>query len=126
MGSYNTNPEHKQQQIIRQENNVFKKPVISRLINSIHYLIDTCFILELTGTAQGKDRYRLLAFHERENKIFGDKYYTTIRGARIGFSKQLKNRACIDNVYANWSDLYSPDHDWIEKMLSIVENLKSN
>ena len=99
---------------------------ISRLTNSIHYLIDTCFIMEVSGTAQVKNRYRLLAFHEEENKIFVDKYFPTLRGARIAFKRQFKNRACIDNMSANWSDLYPPDRDWIDDMLSIVENVKSN
>ena len=99
---------------------------ISRLTNSIYYYIDTCFIMDLSGTAQGKNRYRLLAFHEEENKIFVDKYFPTLKGARIGFIKQFNNRACNDDVSANWSDLYPPDRDWIEDMLSIVENVKSN
>ena len=99
---------------------------ISRLTNSIEYLIDTCFIMDLSGTAQGKNRYRLLAFHERVNKIFVDKYYPTLRGARIAFKRQFKNMACIDDLSPNWSDLYPPDRDWIDEMLSVVENVKSN
>ena len=99
---------------------------ISRLTNSIHYLIDTCFIMDLSGTAQGKNKYRLLAFHEEENKIFVDKYFPTLRGARIAFKMQFKNMACIDNVSPHWSALYQPDRDWIDDMLSIVENVKSN
>ena len=100
--------------------------IISRLTNSIHYPIDTCFIMDLSGTAQGKTRYRLLAFHEEQNKIFVDKYFPTLRGARISFKRQFKNMAWRDDVSANWSDLYPPDNDWIEEMLSIVEDLKSN
>jgi hypothetical protein len=99
---------------------------ISRLTNSIYYFIDTCFIMDLSGTDQGKNRYRLLAFHERENKIFVDKYFSTLNGARISFSKQFKNMAWNDDVSANWSDLYPPDRDWIDNMLSIAEDLKSN
>ena len=100
--------------------------IISRLTNSIHYLIDTCFIMDVSGTAQGKNRYRLLAFHEEQNKIYTDKYFPTLRGARIAFTRQFKNMAWSDEVSANWSDLYPPDNDWIEEMLSIVEDLKSN
>ena len=99
---------------------------ISRLTNRIYYFIDTCFIMDLSGKSQGKKRYRLLAFHEKENRIFADKCFPTLRGARISFSKQFNNRACIDNLDADWSDLYQPDHDWIENMLSIAEDLKSN
>jgi hypothetical protein len=99
---------------------------ISRLTNSIYYFIDTCFIMDLSVTAQGKNKYRLLAFHEKENRIFADKCFPTLRGARISFSKQFKNMAWNDDVSANWSDLYPPDHDWIDNMLSIAEDLKSN
>jgi hypothetical protein len=99
---------------------------ISRLTNSIYYYIDTCFIMDLSGTAQGKNRYRLLAFHESERKIFVDKYYPTLKGARIAFSKQFKNLAWSDKVLPNWTNLYPPDRDWINEMLSIVENAECN
>jgi hypothetical protein len=99
---------------------------ISRLTNSRRFFVDTCFIMDLSGTAQGKNRYRLLAFHEEENKIFVDKYYPTLKGARIGFTKQFNNRACLDDVSAHWSDLYQPNRDWIEEMLSIVEHARCN
>ena len=99
---------------------------ISRLTNSIYYYIDTCFIMDLSGTAQGKNRYRLLAFHESEKKIFVDKYYPTLKGARIAFNRQFKNMAWNDNVSPHWTFLYEPDRDWIDEMLSIAENLESN
>jgi hypothetical protein len=99
---------------------------ISRLTNSIHYFIDTCFIMDLSGTAQGKNRYRLLAFHEEENKIFVDKYYPTLKGARIAFNRQFKNLAWSDKVLPQWTILYPPDRDWIDKMLSIAENAECN
>ena len=99
---------------------------ISRLANSIHYLIDTCFIMDVSGTDQGKTRFRLLAFHEDQNKIFVDKYFPTLRGARIAFKRYFSNRAFSDMVAPIWTDLYTPDNDWIEEMLTIVEDLKSN
>ena len=99
---------------------------ISRLTNSIYFFVDTCFIMYLSGNAQGKNRYRLLAFHESEKKIFVDKYYPTLKGARIAFTKKFKNMACNDNVSPHWSFLYTPDRDWIEEMLSFAENAKIN
>ena len=99
---------------------------ISRLTNSIYYYIDTCFIMDLSGSGQGKNRYRLLAFHESENKIFVDKYYPTLKGARIAFTRQFKNMAWSDEVSPQWTVLYQPDQDWIDEMLSIVENAECN
>ena len=99
---------------------------ISRLTNSIYYFIDTCFIMDLSGTDQEKNRYRLLAFHEDEKKIFVDKYYPTLRGARIAFTRQFKNMAWTDDVVAEWSHFYPPNRDWIDKMLSIDENSEGN
>jgi hypothetical protein len=99
---------------------------ISRLTNSIYFFVDTCFIMDLSGADQGKNRYRLLAFHESEKKIFVDKYYPTLRGARIAFRKQFKNMAWSDKVSPQWTNLYPPDRDWIDEMLSIVENSECN
>ena len=99
---------------------------ISRLTNSIYYYIDTCFIMHMSGSDQGKNRYRLLAFHEREKKIFVDKYYPTLKGARIAFTRQFKNLAWSDEVSPQWTVLYQPDRDWIDEMFSIVENSECN
>lgn len=99
---------------------------ISILANSIYYYIDTCFIMELPGAGQVKNRYRLLAFHEDQRKIFVDKYYQTLKGARIAFNMQFKNLAYSDEVSPVWTELYQPDQDWIDEMLSIVENLEFN
>ena len=99
---------------------------ISRLTNSIHYYIDTCFIMDLSGTDREKNRYRLLAFHEDGKKIFVDKYYPTLRGARIAFTRQFKNLAWSDDVVSEWSHFYPPDRDWIDYMLSTVENAECN
>jgi hypothetical protein len=80
--------------------------------------------MELSGTAQVKNRYRLLAFHESEKKIFVDKYYPTLKGARIGFKRKFNDMAWSDEVSPMWTVLYQPDQDWIDKMLSIVSNLR--
>jgi hypothetical protein len=77
--------------------------------------------MDLSGAAQGKNRYRLLAFHESKRKIFVDKYYPTLRGARIAFTRQFKNMAWSDEVLPQWTYLYPPDQDWIDEMLSIAD-----
>lgn len=99
---------------------------ISRLTNSMYYYIDTCFIMDLSVIAQGKKRYRLLAFHEKEKKIFIDKLYRTLKGARIGFKRNFNDMAWSDKVTPQWTDLYQPDQDWIDHMLSVVENAECN
>jgi hypothetical protein len=99
---------------------------ISLLANSIYYFIDTCFIMDLSGTEKGKNRYRILAFHESERKIFIDQYYQTLRGAKIAFGKFFKNLAWSDNVAPIWTNFYVPDRDRIDDMLGVVENSVCN
>jgi hypothetical protein len=95
-------------------NHIPDKVFISRLTNSIYYSVGTCFIMTMTDEA-----YRLLAIHEK--KVLAYRNYTTLRGARISFSRQFKNLAWRDDVVSEWSHFYPPDRDWIENMLSIAE-----
>jgi hypothetical protein len=81
--------------------------------------------MDLSGTVQGKNMYRLLAFHEGEKKVFIDKNYSSLTGAKIAFGKKFKNIAWSDKVTPIWTFFYVPDSDWIYEMLSIVEKLKS-
>jgi hypothetical protein len=105
-----TGPIHSNQQVF-----------ISRLLNSVFYSIGTCFIMKMTMTDKF---YRLLAIHGK--KVLADMNYPTLRGARIAFRKKFKNRAWSDDVVSEWSYLYQPDRDWIDEMLSIVENAEYN
>ena len=119
MGSYNPNPvpeinpEHRQQQIIRQEINIGKKTVISRLINSVLYFIQCVFIL------QTKDKYRLVVLHHR--KVLFDKYYPTLRGCKIAFQIMFKDKAWSEDIKAQWSHLYDPDQEWLEEKCKNLE-----
>ncbi len=113
MGSINsypvreTHPELKQQQTILLELNPGEKPMISMLINAIHYFIECVFIL------QSKDKFRLVVLHQ--SKVLYDKYYPTERGCRIAFGKFFKDKAWSEEIKADWSHFYDPDKRWLEK-----------
>ena len=118
MGSFNSypgpeiNPELKQQKDIRQEINSRKKPVVSRLINSMYYFIDCVYILK------SKNKYRLVALQHR--RVLLDKYYPTPRGCRIAFQKMFKNKAWSEEVKAEWSHFYDPDKEWLKENYSCL------
>ena len=119
MGHYNPNPgpginpELKQQQKICQELNPGEKTMISILINSIHYFIDCVFIL------QTKDKFRLVAL--QHSKVLFDKYYLTLTGCRIAFTKLFKDKAWGEEITPNWSHFYDPDKHWLEEKQSRLE-----
>ncbi len=92
------------------------KVVISRLLNSTHYFISTCFIMK---TIPNGVYYRLLVIHD---SVLADRNYPTLRGAKIAFKKQFKHLAWSNDVPAEWSPFYPPDQDWIEKMLPTAES----
>lgn len=85
------------------------KVEISRLINSIYYFIEYVFILK-KGSG-----YRLFALHDR--RVLIDKTYQTMRGAKIAFGKSYPN----EGIKAEWSELYQPDHQWLEHKLRAGE-----
>ena len=103
-----TNPEPQlTQTIIREFNkNPVEKPMISRLINSVHYFIRYVFIIQL------EDTYRLVALNKR--KVLFNKLFPTARGSRISFQKTFNDLACYPGVKAEWSHFYSPDKQWLE------------
>lgn len=108
-----TNPELKQQQTILPESISKEKPMISRLINSVHYFIQYVFILRF------EDKYRLVALNKR--KILMDRYYPTERGCRIAFQKIFKDKACLGYIKPEWSIFYSPDKQWLGKKCKYLE-----
>jgi hypothetical protein len=69
-----------------------------------------------------EDFFRILAIHKKT--VLFNRIYRTLRGARISFMKQFQKMAWSDKVVAEWTDLYPPDRDWIEKMLSIADRNK--
>ena len=108
------NPELKQQLTILRELNPGEKPTISNLINSVYYFIQDVFILKI------KDKYRLVALHQR--KVLMDKYYPTVKGCRIAFQKLFKDKACSEEIKAQWSHFYDPDKGWLEKKCRYLES----
>ena len=113
MGHYNPNagreinPEQNLQQTIQQELNPGEKPMISVLINSIHYFIDCVYIL------QTKDKFRLVAL--QHSRVLYDKYYATSKDCRIAFTKLFKDKAWGEEITPNWSHFYYPDIHWLGK-----------
>jgi hypothetical protein len=89
-----------------------QKVVISRLLNSTHYYISTCFIMKTIANGVS---YRLLIIHD---SVLADRNYPTLRGAKIAFKKQFKHLTWSDDLPAEWSPFYTPDQEWIEAMLS--------
>ena len=86
---------------------------ISRLINSIYFYIETCFI-----TPESLSAYRLLAF--KEKKVLHDYKYRTIRAARSAFNRAFSKKSLKNNLPPVWSNFYPPDPEWIENYLSIA------
>lgn len=83
---------------------------ISRLINSIYFYLDTCFITPVTLSD-----YRLLAL--KGEKVLHDCKYKTLRGARGAFKRKFKKMSWHD-APAEWSHFYPPDSKWLENHLS--------
>jgi hypothetical protein len=103
----------RQQQTSQQAPYPGTETTISMLINSVHYFIQCVFIL------QSKDKYRLVALHQR--KVLIDKYYTTEKGCKIAFGKLFKNKAWSEETKARWSHFYDPDKRWLEKKCRRLE-----
>lgn len=77
------------------------------LINSIFYFISSVIILNVNG------HYRLVVKHN--GKILIDKIYTTVRGAKIAFSKLFNQRGWQEDLKAEWSVFYKPDDHWLKR-----------
>jgi hypothetical protein len=63
-----------------------KEIEISLLINAIFYFINCAFTLK----EEDQDHYRLVAI--KYDKAIIDKYYPTLRGAKISCAKLIKSR----------------------------------
>jgi hypothetical protein len=107
------NPELKKQQTSRPEPEKEEEIMISSLINSIYYFIESVFILKI------KDKYRLVVLHD--NRVLTDKYYQTGRGCKIAFQKLFKDKAWSKEIKAHWSHFYDPDKDWLGKKCQSLE-----
>ena len=93
-------------------------PMISMLLNAVHFFLDCAFIIHAAGT------YRLVVLHV--NNVLLDKSYTSLKGAKIGFNKIYSRQACTENVNARWAE-YTPNTTWMEKKAAILARAdKSN
>jgi len=93
----------------------YRKPiseeVISMLMNSVYFLVEDALIV------LKDNRYRLYVKHKE--KILLDESYTTLRGARIAFSKKFSQKIFdLDNKNAQWSPFYQPEKCWLDLRLS--------
>ncbi len=88
--------------------------MISRLINSIHYLIDCVFIGVL------KNKFRLVVLQHQE--VLYDQYFSSFEKCQMAFDKIFIYKAWSEKTKANWSHLYPPDQDWLAKKQSYLES----
>jgi hypothetical protein len=80
---------------------------ICTLLNSVYYFLEHVFIL------CQDDSYRLVVLHN--NRLLLDRYYRTLRGARMAFRKIFRHHAWKEDVKSMWSHCYYPDEDWLEE-----------
>jgi hypothetical protein len=83
-----------------------KGPLISLLINSAYYFIESVYILH------DNNQFRLIVLHK--GMVLKDTSYKTARDARIAFQKQFKSKSWKKGVKAQWTVFYNPDQKWIE------------
>ncbi len=92
-----------------------KEPVkISLLINSIHYLLESVFIMDDPSISG----YTLAIIHQ--GKVLKLKTYKTVKGARIDFAKIYRDKAWKEGGKPDWSVWYPPDNDWLEEKLDAL------
>lgn len=84
--------------------------MISFLLNSYHYFIDCVFILAADCGC------RLVVNHQGE--VLTDKYYDSIKGARIAFSRLYGRQAWRKTTRPDWSHFYQPEKDWLKNKLT--------
>jgi hypothetical protein len=77
---------------------------VCTLINSIFYFVGSVYITSIHGD------YRLIAKHN--GRVLFDRFYPTLRGAKIAFSKLFGHRSWRENVKAEWSDFYNVESNW--------------
>jgi hypothetical protein len=80
---------------------------ISILINSVYFFIEFVFILRF------HDQYRLVVLHRR--KVLTDAMYSTLKGARIAFSRMFRGKSWKEGTKAQWSPFYNPDCEWLSE-----------
>ena len=83
---------------------------ISLLENSIHFFLETVFLLE------SGDDYRLVVVNKGELVV--DKFYKSTRGARIAFGRMFGLKHYKEKCKVDWSHFYTPEKNWLEKKLN--------
>jgi hypothetical protein len=89
------------------------KTYISRLVNSLYYLMECVFIII------GDEQCRLLAIHQ--GRVMADLYYPTLRGAKISFARVFRTNTWQKKMKPQWTQVFPPDDDWLEDKWKIVE-----
>ena len=96
-------------------NNTGEKPVkICMLTNSAYYFISDVIIVN----KDEKGLYRLVAEHVGKKLI--DKPFSTLRGAKIAFSKLFKHRGWKQDIHAQWSEFYEPEVSWLKSRERLI------
>ena len=92
------------------------KQKVSILINAIRYFLHNVVIIV------SEKGFRLLVV--LQNRIIFDKYYNSLKGARISFVKLFKVREQITEfpLFENneWTNPYTPDEDWLRDLLNLA------
>jgi len=87
---------------------------ISTLINSAYYFLESVFIME-TG-----NMFRLLVF--QKNIVLCDKTLSTMRGAKVSFSKIFHTRCCSNGIAPEWSILYFPNKASVQEQINLADH----
>ncbi|MGE5340649.1 MAG: hypothetical protein ACM3SY_04125 [Candidatus Omnitrophota bacterium] len=86
--------------------------LVSSLANSKYYFLEWALIIG------EENRYRLVVV--KSKKLVVDEFYSTLRGAKIAFSKifhhRLSGYSAIRHKPA-WSFFYKPDSQWFKGVL---------
>ena len=86
---------------------------IWRLQNNVFYFLETVFIMvEKIG-------YRLVVIHNR--RVRTNKCYSTLPGAKKGFSRMYNGKAWKKGIKPVWSKLYHPDTDWLDEQIRLLK-----
>jgi hypothetical protein len=83
------------------------------LVNSVFYFLSHVVIIEMSG------KYRLVVL--LNNKLLYERFYNSIRGAKIAFQKLFKSKAWFKDVKAIWTFFYPPEKPWLVEKFQIVE-----
>ena len=98
---------------IELKNPSFFRDEVYRLQNNVYYFLETVFIrVEKIG-------YRLVVIHNR--RIRTNKCYSTLPGAKKGFSRKYKGKAWKKGIKPIWSKLYHPGSDWMDEQIGHVK-----